>query len=852
MTRKHTNQAESNPWVEFNTNVSLPELMSLIAPVWPLSGAVACNPLQGLEAYSFAEATQMGQRLLGARTLPAMWHLRSSGDLTDDQVRKIIREIAGDLPQADTDVDWEDLLYRMYRTFDERHDLPAQSSDLLAEAVASWRQDAAWTHRLEAVNEQVIQWLGAFLDEGQAAWGMPLRREGFYAALRALLRHDKLGRKHKSWLDGLEEDPEKALYQILKDIPVGQDQYGRYLRDQLLALPGWAGFIKWRSEQTDYGPQQKYPIDLTEYLTVRVLIDHLLPQGTNQNASPNRAEQQLHHWLTGYLQPASTMDAEQWGTLLWNVQFAQSDLSLKLLQAWESGFRQKLTLDLEASAKKKTEVSRPDAQMAFCIDVRSEPFRQQVERAGNYETLGFAGFFGLPIAYKTALGERIKSLPVLLQPAHELETTTTSACSHQLESYREGRTLLNELKAAYKSLKYNLATPFAAVEALGFPAALITIGRSLIPRQLTKWRTGGRKWFYPNIDLVPDIKQQHDLGIPMKNQIAYAGNALRMMGLTTNFAPLVVFCGHGSQTENNPYAAALDCGACGGRHGGPNAAALARILNQSTVRDELREAGIDIPEDTLFVGAQHNTTTDAVSLLDLPELDAGKEAQIAQLRKDLERAQRGNLDYRAPQFGAKKGNDLLRRSADWSEVRPEWGLAGNAGFIAAPRHLTANLDLKGRCFLHSYDWEQDPENTSLETILTAPLVVAQWINNQYYFSTVDPVAFGSGNKITHNVVGKVGVMQGNGSDLMHGLPMQSVQRSDQELYHQPLRLTAFVYAPRERVATLVDKHEVLQKLLYNEWIFLQVQDPTRGESYLLRADGTWETVTSKSEEAVLA
>ena len=79
-----------------------------------------------------------------------------------------------------------------------------------------------------------------------------------------------------------------------------------------------------------------------------------------------------------------------------------------------------------------------------------------------------------------------------------------------------------------------------------------------------------------------------------------------------------------------------------------------------------------------------------------------------------------------------------------------------------------------------------------------------------------------------------------------------MQRSDQELYHQPLRLTAFVYTPRERVEALVDKHEVLQKLLYNEWIFLQVQDPTRGESYLLRADGTWETVTSKSEEAVLA
>jgi hypothetical protein len=205
----------------------------------------------------------------------------------------------------------------------------------------------------------------------------------------------------------------------------------------------------------------------------------------------------------------------------------------------------------------------------------------------------------------------------------------------------------------------------------------------------------------------------------------------------------------------------------------------------------------------------------------------------------LAEAQQHNLEVRSAQFGLSGSKGMMRRSADWSEVRPEWGLAGNAGFVVAPRHMTANLDLKGRCFLHSYDWAQDPESKSLEVILTAPLVVAQWINSQYFFSTVDNTAFGSGSKVTHNVVGKVGIMQGNGSDLMHGLPWQSVMKNDGELYHKPLRLTAFVVAPKAAVQQLVDKHAVLQKLFYNEWVFLKVFDPETHKTLTLQADGSW-------------
>ena len=53
------------------------------------------------------------------------------------------------------------------------------------------------------------------------------------------------------------------------------------------------------------------------------------------------------------------------------------------------------------------------------------------------------------------------------------------------------------------------------------------------------------------------------------------------------------------------------------------------------------------------------------------------------------------------------------------------------------------------------------------------MVVASWINLQYYGSTVDNNLFGSGNKVIHNVVGTFGVWQGNSGDLQTGLPAVS-------------------------------------------------------------------------------
>lgn len=474
---------------------------------------------------------------------------------------------------------------------------------------------------------------------------------------------------------------------------------------------------------------------------------------------------------------------------------------------------------------------RADAQIVFCIDVRSEPLRMRIEQMGRYETLGFAGFFSLPISiqnYNT--GQTKHCCPVLLKPLHTVLQEPAEEAKKRLCHHERGKTFLQLCGKVYRRLKYQFASPFALAETLGPWCGLWMGLRTLWPRQSVQWKKALQEAIKPTLATAPKID------IALFDQITYAQSALTVMGLTKNFSPLVVLCGHKSQTENNPYASALDCGACGANHGGPNGKILAAILNSYDVRSALAQKGIFIPDDTLFIGAEHNTTTDEVVFEEDARLSDVHQKILQKLKSDCIQAGISNSQSRCKTFGLSESikeprKHVLKRSSDWSEVRPEWGLARNAAFIAGPRSLTKNLNLDGRCFLHSYEWKDDEEGKSLETILTAPLVVAEWINTQYFFSALHNAAYGSGSKITHNITGKTGVMQGNGSDLMHGLPLQSVNLSDEVPYHEPIRLQAVVYAPRSKVEAIVEKHPILQRLVFNRWIVLTAIDPVEAKAY---------------------
>ena len=292
------------------------------------------------------------------------------------------------------------------------------------------------------------------------------------------------------------------------------------------------------------------------------------------------------------------------------------------------------------------------------------------------------------------------------------------------------------------------------------------------------------------------------MGVNVVEQANSVEFALRMMGLTRNFGRFVVLCGHGSATDNNPYSSALHCGACGGKHGDPNARVFANMANNPEVRRLLKERGLDVPDDTWFLPAKHITTSDRVVLYDVDDVPASHREDLRVMMRDLEKAgaqdaleRCGRLPH-APRALSPETSIryVADRTVDWANVRPEWGLSASAVFLIGRRDLTRGLDLGGRVFMNSYDPELDTDGKRLEFLMTAPLVVGKWINSEHYFSAVDPWFWGSGSKVIHNVVSGVGVMLGAQSDLQTGLPLQTVNDGAKH-FHEPMRLLTILEAP---------------------------------------------------------
>jgi len=773
-----------------------------IPPAWPLSSSVAVNPYLGQAHETLAQTSARLERVAGVRsTMPRTWYTDriASGHITDD-------DLEAALEAATTPVKPGDLVALK----DAIHEPSPEPKAVPNLAVLAARHHG--TDWPGFIAERIGVWAASYFDQGQALWGMSQGGDA-YTSWRAYATRDLtpeiIGLEgFAAHVDRAPETSQAAIARAVSRLGLREPESPTYFHALLMSLGGWAQLARYKLWQADLdGDTDSTGTDL---LAIRLIWEEAL-----YSLCGGAIERDWQAARTAHAAPLKPN--------------ADNAIDAILQEAVERAEQRRLG-SLLSARQIEPKANRPELQAAFCIDVRSEVFRRALETVNpNIQTYGFAGFFGLPTSHRGFASDvEERRLPVLLTPQFH------SIADGAAEKDRAAR-FIARAKRAWGRFKLAAVSSFAFVEAAG-PIYIGKLVRDALGLTSPKTPDAPPPTLDPQLD--PD------------NRADLAESVMRAMSLTENFAPIVVLAGHGAKVVNNPHASALHCGACGGYSGEVNARLLAGLLNNPEVRERLERRGIEIPGDTLFVGALHDTTTDQVTLFDVDEPGPQHKKRLAELRQWLDAAAKATSAERAlclPR--ARNGRDLVRRSQDWSEVRPEWALAGCKAFIAAPRKRTAGKNLAGRAFLHEYVWQHDQNFSVLELIMTAPVVVASWISLQYYGSTVAPEAFGGGNKLLHNVVGGIGVVEGNGGLLRAGLPWQSVHDGEKHV-HDPLRLTVCIEAPREAMTDILRRYPDVCALFDNGWLHLFALDQDGRIAWRYAGGLEWHAVAADDPKVV--
>ena len=819
------------------------------------------------------------------------------------------------------------------------------------------------------INEKLNKVAMRHLDEGQSAWLPPDKNEGMFKSWKRLIKKDRVFFKKSMQICRIltySDEPEDIIYWVLSALKIPKSEWEDFFVLQFGKLHGWTGFLRWRSTNSDYLYQKEFPAFLEDFLAIRLYFLYfylkdaqkeigffpdfeslknklnskksflkmqynssaIIPEFIEQyeKACKNGELEKIYDdYMLAYNEDYRQKNAEllydllkdfdlcfdDYSEVLYNLKEFEENEGFIWQKAMEESYLEDLMVQMLPNIQNKS-LSNIDAQLFFCIDVRSESIRRNIEEVGDFETFGIGGFFGIPLKLIDISKKHESNLcPAVVKPKNIVYRFEEGEGKKSIK-------LKKAIKHIYHDLKYNTMSSYITVETLGllfgfdffgktlwanfymplrqkvfsqeydgrllidkYPKNMILSKIEALQKELiriaimdnygldaskldegideflkiatshekvlrlekgriepiTKLAISLDLTHYEEVRLLRMLENEYQIshfykmkhieklskvGFTFKEQIFYAKNALKLTGLSEHFAPIVIFCGHESKSENNPYESALDCGACGGNSSDINARVLAYILNKKEIRDALKDE-IEIPSQTLFVSGVHNTVTDRVSIhkQGVPEdrldeiIKIQKKLEIATKQSALQRAKK--LPF-ADRLSEKKALGFIKKNShDWSQTRPEWGLATNHSFIIGPREISRNIKFENRVFLHSYDYKDDKIGYYLEIILSAPLVIGEWINMEHFFSSMDNKAFGSESKVYHNVAGRFGVISGNMSDLRTGLAAQSVHLKG-KIYHEPIRLLTFIDAPISRYKSAIDKIKKVSELVYNEWI----------------------------------
>ena len=770
----------------------------------------------------------------------------------------------------------------------------------------------------EVIEKSIIEFVSRFLDEDQATLPMENRELGMFETFKL---YENFDYPHNS---------ERFVEEALEKLRAKNKE--RYLLNHILKQHGWAGFIKYRSEDPNYFSQQQNPSSLMDYMAIRlyyevVYLEHrkinnfdLLHDYALKNGAYVILKMIKHKYnlpgkyidamensknyediLERYVQEELQLDAKQVhlsNDILKNSEIPLVELAkiMEVLREEEGYIWLKSLEDTyihsfidEIKLVDEVEVKRPLASATLCLDVRSETMRRAIETSGNYSTYGAGGFLGFPISFVEFDKAHEQTLcPAVVTPGNIVFELAVEAD----DEYKSKKIINKTTKKVISDLKNNPYTPYIMVEAIGWVFGINLFGKTFAAQKTAKFfsnfkakkpktrytmdklsneeiegyvntlhisiitealvNNSSDKYSKEEVQSIRDhlilgnelsvkipsyllrkLESSYNIstedyeyqkqkltkvGFTLEEKTQYLYNFLTMIGQVDNFAEFVILSGHSSVSDNNPFESALDCGACGGSSSLPNNRALCMIANSQDVREAIEKKGIIIPADVKFMPTMHITSTDEIEFHDTDILSQEETQRFSKVMEDFKKASSIARKERIVQLPyTETENDIMIKSMDWSETRPEWGLAGNMGVFAGPRDTIKHMPFGNRLFMHSYDSKLDNENADILTrIFDGPLVVGEWINLEHYFSTVDNAIYGAGSKVYHNVVSKIGVFNGNYSDLKIGLPTQSVFLEG-EAYHEPIRLLTYMEAPLEMVGKAVE-NSIAKEFILNEWI----------------------------------
>ena len=768
--------------------------------------------------------------------------------------------------------------YRAVRHRDLLHDAGAEDADLL-------------------VHPLLIRFCAAFADQGFAGWPLPHRDDGFLTAFLKI--YGSGGDMPDAWMDGLAAemrrllaegyDGRRLLAESLRELGVGLNEWDDYLTATLLALRGWAGLLRQMEVRPDRVAVPVRPGTLIDFLAVRLLLERWAVRYVAERSLGFRGPAvDLREVALARIETADSTSPEQRAftvfqiaqVLGWSparvvglspcecdplVEGLESAPGLErrgsFQVAFEHRYRQQaldaFSIHMQRPAKR---VVAPRFQAVFCIDAREESYRRHLEEtAPDVETFGAAGFYTVPIYYRGVADAHFAALcPIVVRPQHWLVEDVLFTHEEQHRRRSKTRRALGSATHGVHVGSRSAAGGALLTAGVGVFASVPLVMRVLFPRLTASLRRVAGRFVEPppatrlrmERTAVKPGPEPDGIGFTVDEMVAFGERVLRDIGLVDGFARLVMFLGHGSYCLNNPHKSAYDCGACSGGAGGPNARALAAMLNDARVRTALAERGIRIPATTVFLGGQHNTCTDAVTFFDLDLLPASHARDLESALKILEETSDRNAHERCRRFQsapltlsfAAARRHVEGRAEDLAQTRPEFGNASNAVTYVGRRERLRGLYLDRRAFQHSYDFTQDDaEATILGRILGAVVVVCSGINLHYFFSYIVSTGWGCGTKLPHNVTSLLGVMDGHASDLRTGLPWQGVE------IHEPMRSLFVIETTPEKIEKIMNRNPLVGRIIRNGWIQLVLLNPHSAELLHYR-DGKYETYVPSSTE----